>query len=208
MKKILLIIAIVGVIVVNSNAQTRSKLHIGLKAGTNYSNVYDSEGEAFNADAKFGLAAGAFLAIPLGQFVGIQPEILFSQKGFKATGALLGSPYSLTRTTSYIDIPLLLAIKPSEFLTVLVGPQYSYLLKQKDVLDNSFTSVEQENAFENDNIRKNVLSVAGGIDINFKPIVLGLRAGWDVQNNNGDGTSTTPRYKNAWYQATIGLRIL
>lgn len=208
MKKILLVIAIVGVIAGSSNAQTRSKLHIGLKAGANYSNVYDSEGEAFNADAKFGLAAGAFLAIPIGQFVGIQPEILFSQKGFKATGALLGSPYSLTRTTSYIDIPLLLAIKPSEFLTVLVGPQYSYLLKQKDVLDNSFTSVEQENAFENDNIRKNVLSVAGGIDINFKPIVLGLRAGWDVQNNNGDGTSTTPRYKNAWYQATIGLRIL
>ena len=208
MKKILLIIAIVGVIVVNSNAQTRSKLHIGLKAGTNYSNVYDSEGEKFNADAKFGLAAGAFFAIPLGKFVGVQPEILFSQKGFKATGSLLGSPYSLTRTTSYIDIPLLLAIKPSEFLTVLVGPQYSYLLTQKDVLTNSFTSVEQENAFENDNIRKNVLSVAGGIDINFKPIVLGLRAGWDVQNNNGDGTSTTPRYKNAWYQATIGLRIL
>ena len=74
MKKILLVIAIVGVIAGSSNAQTRSKLHIGLKAGANYSNVYDSEGEAFNADAKFGLAAGAFFAIPLGKFVGVQPR--------------------------------------------------------------------------------------------------------------------------------------
>ena len=28
-----------------------------------------------------------------------------------------------------------------------------------------------------------------------------------IQNNNGDGTSATPRYKNVWYQATIGLRL-
>jgi hypothetical protein len=33
-------------------------------------------------------------------------------------------------------------------------------------------------------------------------IVIGARAGWDLLNNKGDGTSTTPRYKNMWYQAT------
>ena len=33
------------------------------------------------------------------------------------------------------------------------------------------------------------------------------KAGWDVQNNHGDDTSTTPTYRNAWYQATIGFRL-
>lgn len=213
MKKIILTIVTITValMVNNGNAQEnrtdfRDRLLFGLKAGTNYSNVYDAQGEAFNANPKFGLATGAFLAIPIGKYLGIQPELLFSQKGFQATGRILGSTYDFTRTTSYIDVPLLFSFKPIEFLNLLAGPQYSYLLKQRDVFANATTSIEQEKEFVNDNVRKNTLCFTGGIDITMKHIVLGARAGWDVQNNNGDGTSTTPRYKNVWYQATIGYR--
>jgi hypothetical protein len=53
--------------------------------------VYDSQGEEFDADSKFGLAAGAFLQIPFGKYLGIQPEVLFSQKGFKRTGRMFGA---------------------------------------------------------------------------------------------------------------------
>lgn len=211
MKKLILSIFIIGGFAAVSNAQKtpddqRSKMMFGLKAGANYSNVYDSKSESFNANGKFGLAAGAFVIIPIGKYIGIQPEVLFSQKGFKATGSLLGSPYSFTRTTSYIDVPLLLSIKPVESFTILVGPQYSYLLKQKDNFVTSATSVAQQKEFDNDNIRKNTLCITGGFDVNLKQIVLSGRAGWDVQNNNGDGTSSTPRYKNVWYQATVGFR--
>jgi hypothetical protein len=196
---------------VNSFAQTTGtttseRIQFGMKAGINFSNVYDSKGEQFNADGKIGAAGGVFISIPLGKYLGIQPEILFSQKGFKATGSLLGSNYTFTRTTNYIDIPLLLAIKPTSVITILAGPQYSYLMKQKDVFVTSVTSVEQQKVFENDNIRKNTLCFVGGADINLAKLVLSARAGWDIQNNNGDGTSTTPRYKNVWYQATIGYR--
>lgn len=184
----------------------REKLLVGLKLGLNYSNVYDAQGESFDADAKIGLAGGAFFSVPIGKFIGIQPEVLFSQKGFQATGSILGGNYSFTRTTSYIDVPILFAIKPTSTITLLAGPQYSYLLKQKDVFANGVTTIEQEQEFENDNIRKNILSFAIGGDINLNHLVLGARAAWDVQNNNGNGTSTTPRYKNVWYQATIGYR--
>lgn len=213
MKNIILSMALLATTVGTIHAQDsenktdfRKKFTVGLKAGLNYSNVYDSQGEEFNADPKFGLAAGAFMAIPFGKYFGIQPEILFSQKGFKATGRILGNTYQFTRTTNFIDVPLLFAIKPSEFITIVAGPQYSYLIKQSDVFANATTSIEQETEFVNDNIRKNIFAVTGGIDITLKHIVLGARAGWDVTNNNGDGTSTTPRYKNVWYQATIGYR--
>lgn len=209
MKKIILIISAVTTMANFSNAQEtdlRERLLFGLKAGVNYSNVYDTQGEEFQADPKMGIAAGAFIAIPIGKYLGIQPEVLYSQKGFKATGRILGGNYEFTRTTSFIDVPLLVSFKPSEFLTLLAGPQYSYLIKQSDVFANSSTSILQEQEFENDNIRKNILCLTGGADLTLKHIVLGARVGWDIQNNNGDGTSSTPRYKNVWYQATIGYR--
>jgi hypothetical protein len=210
MKKTLLIFASITIsacaIAQENKTDFRDQLTFGLKAGVNYSNVYDSEGEEFRASPKFGIAAGMFLAIPFGKYFGIQPEVLFSQKGFQATGKILGNSYNFTRTTDYLDVPLFFTLKPGEFFTVLAGPQYSYLMRQTDVFANATTSIEQEKEFVNDNPLKNTLSLVGGIDINLKHIVLGARAGWDVTNNNGDGTSSTPRYKNAWYQATVGYR--
>lgn len=189
-----------------SNADFREKVSFGVKAGINISNVYDSQGEQFNADAKLGLAAGIFVALPIGKFIGVQPEILFSQKGYKGSGSLLGSNYSYTYTSNYIDVPLLFAIKPISLITILVGPQYSFLVKDSYKFDIALINIDQEHVFENDNIRKNTLSFLGGVDFNFKRIVIGTRVGWDIQANKGDGTSETPRYKNIWYQATIAFR--
>jgi hypothetical protein len=182
----------------------REKLQFGLKAGLNYSNVYDETGEEFKADAKFGLASGISLSIPVGKYLGIQPEAMLSQKGFKAQGTLLGTPYSFTRTTTYIDFPLQVAFKPSEFFTLVAGPQYSYLILQQDVFSSSTTSYEQEKEFQTDNIRKNVFGAIAGFDLNLKHITFGARVSGDLQNNNGDGTSTTPRYKNVLFQGTLG----
>jgi Outer membrane protein beta-barrel domain len=209
MKKVSFLITAFALLSFNIQAQTTTKsFNFGVKVGANYSNVYDSQGEKFNADGKYGLAAGAFASIPLGSVLGFQPEVLYSEKGFKATGSILGSNYDLTRTTGYLDVPLLLAIKPANAITILVGPQFSFLVNEKNSFTSTATSVEQEQTFKNDNVRKNTLAFTGGLDVNISNFVIGARAGWDVQNNNGDGTSTTPRYKNVWYQATIGFRFL
>jgi hypothetical protein len=171
---------------------------VGVKAGVNFANVYDSKGEEFNADTKLGFVAGGFMCIPIIRHLSIQPELLFSQKGFHATGRILGGLYDFKRTTNYIDIPI--------YLALLAGPQYSYLLKQTDVFKNATSTIEQEKEFQNDNIRKNTFALITGLDVNLEPAVLSARVGWDVRNNSGDGTSTTPRYKNVWLQTTLGFR--
>ena len=209
-------IAMVTLAVTSSYAQSetttttrtdnREKLFFGLKIGTNYSNVYDTQGENFVADSKFGLAGGGFVSIPIGSYFGIQPEVLFSQRGYKSSGTFLGSSYSMTRTTDYLDVPVLVAFKPIENVSILFGPQFSYLMKQKDDFTGGTITSTQEQTYTNDNYRKNTFCLTGGADLNVDHLVIGLRAGWDVQNNNGDGTSTTPRYKNMWYQATVGFR--
>ena len=217
MKKVILSIFSLAFILQVSNAQNSSDMQsssngqssfvFGLKGGANYSNQYDSKTSDFTSKSKLGFVGGAYIAIPLGQYFGIQPEVLFSQKGFTSSGKVLGSNYDLTRTTNYIDVPLLLTIKPISYLSIVAGPQYSYLIKQKNVFSNNVFTTAQTNEFNNENLRKNVLGFLGGVDINVKSLVIGLRAGWDIQNNNGDGTTTTPRYKNAWTQATVGFRL-
>lgn len=210
MKKVILMLAFVTVSLTKVNAQsstdTRENLSFGLKLGTNYSNVYDSDDDDLVADGKFGFAAGAFVSIPFNKFVGIQPEVMFSQKGFKSSGSFLGSNYEVTRTSNFIDVPVLLAVKPVEEVTILFGPQFSYLMSQKDKFKGGGINASQQEDFENDDLTRNIFGLTGGADINVDNFVLGLRAGWDLKRNDGDGDSTTPRYKNVYYQATVGYR--
>ncbi len=208
MKKTAFILIVSFALLTNTGiTQDLSSITFGPKVGLNLSNVYDTQDENFVADSKIGLAGGLFLSLPLGSLFGVQPELLFSQKGFNATGSLLGNSYSLTRTLNYIDVPLLVAVKPAPSFTLLVGPQFAFLLSRKDVFTNSALTIEQIQLFNNENLRKNTLGLVAGFDLNLNRIVVGVRAGYDLSQNNADGTSTTPRYKNAWYQATIGLRL-
>jgi len=207
MKKIILAIVAATFMVNMSSAQEdpidlRENLTFGVKVGANLSNVYDTKGQDFNADGKLGLATGVFVGIPISKYLGIQPELLYSQKGFKAKGNVLGSAYEFTRTTNYLDIPVFVAVKPSPMITILAGPQYSYLLKGKYDFKNQLIS----GGFDNNDTRKSNFCLVGGLDINLKNLVIGGRAGWDLNETDKNGTTTTPRYKNVWLQATIGFR--
>ncbi len=211
-KTIIIITTLVTSLVSIGKAQdatpdVREKLAFGLKAGVNRSNVYDATGQNFIANAKIGFAGGAFVGIPIGKYLGIQPEALISQKGYKSSGSLLGFIYSDTRTTTYLDIPLQLQFKPFEFLTVLGGVQYSYLLHQNDVYAFGANSTAQDQEFKNDNARKNIFGAVVGADITIDHFVFSAKACWDLQNNAGNGSSYTPRYKNVWLQATVGFRL-
>lgn len=181
----------------------RELLSFGLKAGLNLSNVWDSKGEDFVADPKYGVAGGAFVSLPLGKYLGFQPELMISQKGFKGSGSLLGFTYSNTRTTTFLDVPLLVQFKPIQYLSILAGPQFSYLLKEKNVYTFGSNSTEQEQQFNNEDPRNNIL----GLDLNVDMLVISARAAWDFQTNNKNSVSTTPRYKNQLLQLTVGFRI-
>lgn len=186
-----------------TTSDTRSDFKFGFKAGINISNVYDEEGDDFVADNKVGFVGGMFLAIPLGQFLGFQPEVLYSEKGFEAKGSNILGSYEYKRTTTYLDIPLQLQIKPIEAVTLLVGPQYSYLLETKNEFNDSTTST-QEDDINGDNYKKNIFGFVVGADVNIQSFMISARAGWDISKSDADGDSTKPRYKNQVFQVTLG----
>ena len=213
MKKNIIITSLLLLTTVAVNAQkgtteNRERFQIGLKAGASISNVYDTRGDQFHANAKAGFTGGIYFAIPLGKYIGLQPEVLITQKGFKGGGYLLGMDYGFKRTTTFLEIPLLFAIKPSEFLTIVMGPQYSFLLHQRDQFTSPIVNVDQEQEFKQDNIRRNIFGFVGGVDINIYNFVIGGRIGIDAINNRGNGTYNTPRYKNICGQITFGYKFL
>ena len=148
MKKIIFAILFITSSAFNISAQDsesdlRTKLQFGLKFGTNYSNVFNAKGEDFKADPKFGIVTSVFLKVPFGKYIGFQPELLFSQKRFKSSGMLVSSAYRYSSTTSYIDSPLFVSVKPCGLTTLLAGSQHSYLLLEKDLFTNGNLTVDQ-----------------------------------------------------------------
>ncbi|MNK01932.1 hypothetical protein D3C87_197460 [compost metagenome] len=209
MKKVTItLMACASLFGMNLNAQEdyRENLKFGIKAGANYSNVWDERDNDFEASGKAGFAGGAFLHVPIGKFLGVQPEVLFSQKGYSGSGNFLMQSYEFKRTTNYLEIPLLITLKPTSFLTIVAGPQYSFLLSQKTNFSSGTYEASEFEEYDNDNIRKNTLGAVVGFDINVNHFVVSPRAGWDFQTNHGDGSSSTPRYKNQWLQLTLGYR--
>jgi hypothetical protein len=66
--------------------------------------------------SRLGLVGGAFLDVPVGAVLYLQPEILYAQKG----GKYNGNAYTL----NYVEVPILLDIAFIGPLGLLVGPAF------------------------------------------------------------------------------------
>lgn len=186
---------------------SRENFHFGIKGGLNFASLIQDDYPDYDVDHKMGYVAGAYMAIPLGKFIGLQPEVLVSQKGFESTGRVLLNNYTFRRTTTWLDIPLLVQIKPTEHIALVGGIQYSYLLKKKDEVSGSDVIVTDDVRYENQDITKNILGAVVGLDINLNHFMIFGRYNIDLRKNNGDGTSTVPEYKNQVFQVGVGLRL-
>lgn len=190
----------------NTDNDYLHQIDLGLKIGANYSDVYDTEGNEFNPQGKMGFAAGFFANIPITEYVGIQPELLYSEKGFKATGNGLGNTYEFSRTSSYLDFPVFLTLKPIDYFTIMVGPQYSYLLSQRNSFTNGTSSIETERNIDNEDTRSHTFGLVGGFDVYIQHFVVGTRIGLDAFRNTSEDGSIVPAYKYVWLQGTVGYR--
>lgn len=188
-----------------SSKQNSAPVKFGLKTGVNISGAYNINSEDLTTKPRPGFATGLFLTVPLGRRLGFQPEIAYAQRGIRAKGEMTGGSYDFTRTTSYIDVTTLLAVNATDILTLMIGPQVSFLTRQKDVFtDDTMTAQRQE--FEHDNVRRKTVCLVVGPQFNLNPFVLDARIGWDLLNNTKAAVRMAPRYCYVWYQFTVGFR--
>ena len=99
---------------------------IGIKAGLSYATLSNKSPDF---DARTGLAAGIAFDLRSG-LIGIQPEVLYVQKGVTATGTPSGTAPKL----DYVDVPVLLKLTlgtPGIQPMIYAGPSAGFRLSCK-----------------------------------------------------------------------------
>ncbi|RYU83808.1 porin family protein [Hymenobacter persicinus] len=125
----------------------QAQVRLGLRAGANYSNLAGNLENENTYNNKFGFLGGVMLNADItgDGFFSVQPEVLFSQKGFQNKTTEYKNIFGTTQSRegkvnyNYLDVPVLLKINASGFVFE-AGPQYSYLLNVKDETTVTTTS--------------------------------------------------------------------
>jgi hypothetical protein len=160
-----------------SSAQAQD-IRLGLRAGANYSNLAGNVKNQATYNNKVGFLGGVMLNIPVAAdgFFAVQPEVLYSQKGFENKPTeytnILGTKQTREGTVSYnyLDVPVLLKINAGGFIAE-AGPQYSYLISANDQtrttttsgLGGSPTTTESQNQKDVSGLNRNELGYLAGI---------------------------------------------
>ena len=105
----------------------------GIKVGLNVSDVWDSDYNIPGETVRVGFIGGGFLTVTVNKWFSVQPEILYTQKGFGLDGArIFGFPNNFDATVKldYIEIPVLavVTIPTGSFATPMVytGPSFDF----------------------------------------------------------------------------------
>jgi hypothetical protein len=190
-KSITLFIVLVTLTGFRSYAQG---FHFGLEAGSNFFKI---SGRSFDGKLQPAFSAGAFAELKLLSKWGLQGELKYNETIAQTTsdfnqiyqGASFTNVY-----LNYVSLPVMLYYKPFPELSILLGPQYSFLASQTTGL-----TPDGKNSFA-----KSDLSVLFGGQLNLGKVKVGLRYNIGTININArDGD----QWKLQGVQAYIGYRI-
>lgn len=202
MKKIFVLA--IGLFVATA-ASAQDNIKFGIKGGLNIADIIKDDGNNnFDTKTKLGFNAGITVEIPLIAGLAFTPEVLYSQKGYKQTYSV----GEFTRTTSFIDVPILASFRLGSAFNIVAGPQVSFLLSTKNKFENGFGSAEETVVEdESDRFKK---SLVGGVigfryDVNPKFDIHG-RYALDFQKNNEDGSTNTPEFRNQVFSVGVGIK--
>lgn len=138
MKKTYLMVLLLGVLTI-SNAQQRfsRQSHGGIKGGYNLSAVsFDGDGETAQ---RHGFHIGVYGESFINENFSVQPELLFSQQGYK----IENSSGTFTQKLNYINLPLMFKAYPSHNFFLETGPQIGFAVTHKEEYDGVFSGSEE-----------------------------------------------------------------
>jgi len=173
-------------------------VQIGVKAGGNFYKF--GTARSFDNKTYPSFNAGAYAELNFTPKWSLQPELLWSETiaqtgdGFNQIyggyGAISSKIY-----LNYISLPVLVVFKPVPELSILLGPQYGYLVNQTTGL------VQGKDAFS-----KSDLSIVGGAQLNLGKVKFGVRYSGAVISTNGINNSDS--WKAHGFQLYLGYQIL
>lgn len=143
----------------------------GVRGGLTMSSLYVDVDNLDDEDARFGFHVGLFSQIMYTPSVGIQPELIFTTKGSKAYyGGLINQ--NVEFGLSYVDLPVLLVIRPMDLLEIHAGP-YGGLMLGSNIRFSG--TIEGEDDIDRDQFNTIDYGFAFGVQLNTGIISAGLR---------------------------------
>ncbi|MFD0963773.1 porin family protein [Pseudofulvibacter geojedonensis] len=128
------------------NKQTeKNTSRFGIKGGYNLASIKtDSNG---TTDNRHGFHIGIFGESFISDFFSIQPELMYSQQGYKIENEL----YELEQRLNYLNLPIMLKVYPDEAFYLELGPQVGYAISHKEELKSNIlttTKSFEPNSFD------------------------------------------------------------
>jgi hypothetical protein len=168
------------------HAHAQSSLQLGIKAGGDYMKI---GGRSFDGKHYPGFVAGLYGQLNFTSKWSLQPELIWNQTIGKTSAdfnQLYGGVSFQQVILNYAALPVLVVYKPVPQLSLLLGPQYGFLVQQTQGLLPLEPGV---NAF-----KKSDLSIVFGGQLNLGKVIFGVRYSAGLNNISYRSTDAWRQY--------------
>jgi len=181
---------------------------LGVKGGINIADVdADVEGLPDVIDSKTGFVGGAFATFGLGSLFAVQPELLYSQKGFEASEGDLSAQLG----TNYFEIPVLLKAQFNLAMlrpAVYAGPVVSFETGCTVSVLGVSVDCDDDEGFVDRKTSDWGAVFGANVDLFVGPVMLLLDARYQLGLTNlADVPDSTDEVKNRVWQIMAGVGI-
>jgi len=177
-----------------------NRVRVGIAGGFNFADAVDAYNSDYSTAGITAFHVGLTLDVPIAYPVSFAPEVLYSQKGYRAeTG-----DGNFTQRSNFIDVPLLVKFRLAPTFNFVIGPQVSFPISTTNTYDNGFDVTAREH-YSTTSDRTVVDGVIGiGFDINPN---VELRARYTIDFQQTDDNSYyVPGYRNEVFQLGLGFK--
>lgn len=194
MRKFVIASVILFTGILSSHAQVDSDMVMwGVKAGANFATITGSDFDS--PDSRTGFHAGLVAEVPFSERFSVQPELYYSQQGFKIGENKAGkASYHL----DYIHVPVLAKFFLVRGFNIHAGPQIGFNVNDEISYDTDFGSGDFDN--KNSDIKDIDFSILAGVEYKFDVgVFLNARYnyGFTELTKNSDA-------KNSVFQVGVG----
>lgn len=212
---------IIGAMLLAGATATQAQSGFGLRGGANLSNLSGDLDNEDNFENKWGFHGGITYNIAVvDNFFSIQPELLYSQKGFKNADVTFTDPITNNSyrrvgkvNYNYLDLPVMAKIKAGP-LYFEAGPQASYLVGVNNQTKTYINDVEDTSSRDEknkDGLKEFEFGYGAGVGFAFgNSLSLGVRYNGSLsdfvdEDVNFEGDITNARHSTIMF--TLGLNI-
>lgn len=197
-KPLSLVVLVIIAVMVNANS-VKAQSNFGIRAGLNFANIATDADN--NVESRTGFMAGVFYQYQFkNSNFAIQPELLYTQKGFTAETSAQGQAVDATYKLGYIQVPVLFgynfATSSSVTPHIYVGPYLAFVVTEEVEAEVSGQSASVETDFA----KSTDFGATFGVGIGFDSFEIGVRYNLGLTNISDQGGDA----KNRVFTITAG----